>query len=163
MTRITRFAVAAPLVVLLGACAGRGGIPADIEGELRDVVADAPIQNATSGWALGGQARLVDIPRYGSMQAQVFVTGLTPGPKGWHIHNGGCGNPGPVVVPITPIGAQVGVGEPIVPGPDGTASAVAIIPGTSLSRQQFEAGQFSLHIHNAAGPSPGPSIACASL
>jgi hypothetical protein len=97
------------------------------------------------------------------MQVQVQAAGLTPGPHGWHIHSGGCGNPGAVVVPLSAIGTEAGIDDPIVAGADGTAAQDAIIPAARLTRAQVQSGEYSLHIHLTDGPDPGASIACANI
>ncbi|MEX2584331.1 MAG: hypothetical protein WD766_13765, partial [Gemmatimonadota bacterium] len=141
MMRIGNFIAAAPFVALLGGCAGSlPEIPADLVAELGDVVVEDSLQNTASGWAISGVARLVDIPRFSSMQVQVEAAGLTPGPHGWHIHNGQCASPGGVVVPLSAIGAQPGIDEPLVAGDDGAAAEDAIVPASLLSRAQVEAG-----------------------
>jgi hypothetical protein len=164
MSRIGNFLVVAPFVALLGGCAGSlSEIPEEIAAELGEVVVEDSLQSTAPGWNVTGVARLVDIPRYSSMQVQVQATGLTPGAHGWHIHSGGCDNPGEVVVPFTEIGTQPGIDDPIVAGSDGAAADDAIVPPARLTREQVQAGEYSLHIHNTDGPDPGPGIACADF
>ena len=163
MTRIGHIVVTAAFAIL-AACAGSlPEIPADLAAELGEIVVEAPLQNTAPGWAISGTARLVAVPRFPIMQVQVEAAGLTPGPHGWHIHSGGCRNPGAVVVALSAIGDQPGIDEPIVAGADGTAAEDAVVPASSLTEAQVRAGEYSLHIHNTAGADPGRSIACAEL
>ena len=164
MTRIGKIVVAAPFVATAIGCSGSlPEIPADLTAELGEVVVESPFQNTAPGWAIGGTARLIDIPRFSSMQVQVDVRGLTPGPHAWHIHTGGCRNPGGIVVPFTPIGAQAGIDEPLTAGENGQVTQDAIIPAELLTPAQVQAGEYSLHVHNSAGANPGRSIGCAEM
>lgn len=159
-----RLVLAAPFVVLAGGCAGAtAGGSAGAPAVPLAVIAEQPIQNVAPGWAVGGTARLNALQGTSDMQLEVSVDGLTPGPHAWHVHVGGCGNPGAVVVPFTTIGGQPGLGQPLVASETGEATGEGRIPAARLTRQQIESGEFSLHIHNHDGPNPGRSIACADL
>jgi hypothetical protein len=115
------------------------------------------------GKTVGGTARLTAMPGTEDMQIMVQVQGLSAGEHAWHIHSGPCGQKAPVVVPFTPTAEKPGLDEPIRAEAAGMAEQSARIPADQLTRQQLQAGQYSVHAHVRGGVDHGPTVVCADL
>lgn len=93
----------------------------------------------------------------------VNARGLSEGEHAWHIHSGPCGERAPVVVAMTPTQEMQGLDEPLTPAADGVATNTAYVPGTDVSLDDLQGGEYSLHIHERGGLDHGPTVACADL
>lgn len=92
---------------------------------------------------------------------KVELSGLEPGEHAWHIHDGPCGEPASVLIPLTSTADMEGVGEPLVA--DESGHAIADLPVPPLSDLALGEGKYSLHVHESGGVDHGATVACATL
>lgn len=140
-------------------------VPAAVVAAVGDVFIRSAFQPGPgdTGQPAGGAVRVIDLPNTSDMQIQVELSGLTTGAHAWHIHSGACGQQAPVLVAFTPTAQMQGLDEPITANANGEAKEDARIPSDRLTRQQLEAGAYSVHVHQRAGLDHGPTVACANL
>lgn len=125
------------------------------------VIEEGPIEVVSAGWAVTGVVRLLEVPNARDLFVQVEADGLTPGPHAWRLYNAGCEGGGTEVVAFDQ--GMAGMGVTLEANREGEATAIARIPATAVSREQIEAGSYSVRIHNGGGGMPGPAIACAEI
>lgn len=120
-------------------------------------------QPGPTGGTVSGTVRISEQTLGEGLALEVDLTGLQPGEYAWHIHSGSCEQEGQIVVPFTPTPTMEGIGDPLQVGDDGRATANVDVPEDRLPREQFNVGEFSLHVHEGSGADFGPTVACANL
>ena len=113
------------------------------------------------GEGVTGQAKVT--PSADGFELVLNLSGASPGPHAWHIHQAACSGSGPIVVALSEKPNMPAVANELEVATDGTANATAQVPGSLVTVDQLKTGDYSLHVHRTGGAQHGPSIACADL
>lgn len=96
-------------------------------------------------------------------RVEVSLNGLSEGDHAWHIHDGPCGQNGPVVVPFSATADEEGLTDDLSVDESGRAESSADVPAEDLTLDRLQSGQYSVHVHAQGGVDHGPTVACADL
>ncbi|MEZ4457335.1 MAG: hypothetical protein R2882_12430 [Gemmatimonadales bacterium] len=158
-------------VVLLASCGPRERMPAGDDGMATTDGRAAPAADTVYSVDLraagmepdsvAGRVAVVAAGGGDPLNLEIEGRGLPPGEHAWHVHQGACGSSGEIVIALTATGSQAGLAGPLMVDSTGHFDADVAVP--ALTRTMVGSEQHSLHVHEAGGTAPGPTIACATI